>query len=165
MLHTVFTEGFFHKLLKAVFKFIMEFVSVFVISSSVIITLVLLTNHDYNKVKILFVYHVCPVVLLETDKPLTRDAGKSFGPIIVVENNVPKGVLAHELVHSEQYYRLPIFHVFLLLNTKYMAFCEAEAFYKANHATTVKKLVSLLKSYDFGLSEEELQDVAMAVVK
>lgn len=164
MLHTVFTGKDFYKFSRTILKFITTFTGIFIISSCVIIAIVLLSNLDYNRAKIYFVYHICPVILLQTTKPLTEDSGRSFGPIIVLEDNAPKGVLAHELVHSEQYYRLPVFHILLLLNTKYKAFCEAEAFYKANNATTVEKLVALLKVYKFDLSNKELQEVATAVV-
>jgi hypothetical protein len=82
--------------------------------------------------KLYFVYKILPVLVHVVNNALTpRIAGFSTGPYVRIKKGYEndKGLIEHELVHSKQFYRLPIIHwlMYLLLPT-YRYKCEIEAY-------------------------------------
>jgi len=90
-------------------------------------------------IKLKFVYKFCPVLLIYWDFPflfgkLKKFGGASSGPIIFMRTLYKQfgdwyPLLAHELNHSKQWYRLPVIHWFrYFLSAKYRLYCETESY-------------------------------------
>lgn len=77
-----------------------------------------------------FVYKICPVLVLYIPFSYKWIAGFSIGPLVIIKSDAKddEGLLAHELTHSRQFYRLPFIHWLLYaFNKSYRYKCVIEA--------------------------------------